>query len=88
MQFIVPGTQARAQALGPLEYLPPVAQRLLSPSDFEPIHAPGPNDGFPCTRKADRAMQNFCNRVPTILIRHTPLFIFNHSIFFPLTLLP
>src|SRR5689334_21412605 len=44
MQFTVPGTATRAQALGSLEYLPPVVRRLMVPSGFEPIHAPGPAD--------------------------------------------
>lgn len=44
MQFTVPGTAARAQALGSLEYLPPAVRRALDPSTFDPIHAPGPAD--------------------------------------------
>jgi archaemetzincin len=43
-QFKPPGEKERIAAIGPVDYLPAPFRRLLEPSGFEAIHAPGPLD--------------------------------------------
>ncbi len=44
MQFVPPGKPAQAAAIGPVDHLPAVVQRMLDPAGFPPISAPGPDD--------------------------------------------
>jgi len=64
MQFTPPGREARQQAIGPLERLPPAVRRLLDPSGFEPMVVPGPSDWLAAHPEAGQTASQFLQSHP------------------------
>src|SRR5579864_8727701 len=63
-QFIPPGRQERANAIGTLEYFPPAVRLLLDPEGFAPIERPRPQDWLASHREPGQTCADFLHSHP------------------------
>jgi len=64
LQFTRPGKEARRQAIGPVEHFSDSVRRLLDPSHFEPMVAPGPMDWLAVHQEAGQTSSEFLRSRP------------------------